>query len=58
MIDKDKLDQLSTLVNLFVTCSEKGGTPVFTRIQALVGEDIKELLTELEEAASAADERE
>lgn len=49
MTDKDKLDHLGALVSLFMITAEKGGTPVLTRVQAIVTDDLNELLTEIEE---------
>lgn len=49
MIDKDKIGHLSDLVNLYLTCAEKGGTAQMSRVQAIVSDDLNELLTEIEE---------
>lgn len=49
MTDKDKLDHLGALVSLYVTCAEKGGTAQLTRVQAIVSDDLNELLAEIEE---------
>lgn len=49
MIDKDKLDHLGALVTLYMTCVKEGGTPELVRVQRIVGDDLNELLTELEE---------
>lgn len=45
----EQLSKLSSLVGLFVTCAQHGGTAPLVRVQTIVADDLNALLTEIEE---------